>query len=241
MKGFLVASAGHAIAVSIALCIAWSGSSSAATLGTFHYDYDVSWGGIGVGTLSLSLGPWPGHPGCYRYATKTSPNAIVKLLYGAPSETSFFCLRHGRIQSQRFISELPGRPAQSYTLNFDWKKSTVTDNKGRTRTVPTNAVDSLSIQQAVRLWILRDSGISSGDMARFTLVDDKHLTRYKLQFDGKRTIKTPAGRFATLYVRRIDSAGKVARFWLAPAREEMPVKSMVRDKGRPAVTLLLAR
>lgn len=231
----------YVIALPVLLCIAWASSSSAAVLGAFRYHYDVTWGGIGIGTLSLSLGPWAGHSGCYRYATRTSPNAIVKLFYGSPSETSFFCVKHGRIRPERFISKLPGHPSQSFTLDFDWIKGIVVDNKGRIRKIPANAVDSLSIQQAVRLWLLRDPRVSSGEVVRFTMVDDKHLTKYKLQFDGKQTVKTPAGRFVTLFVRRIDSPGKVARFWLAPARNEMPVKSMVKDKGRPAVTLVLAR
>lgn len=230
-----------AVSLSLVLCLAWPGLTSAAVLGTFRYSYAVSWAGIGIGTLSLSLGPWSGHPGCYRYATKTFPNSIVRLLYGSPSETSLFCVVHGQIQSERFVSKLPGRPGQSYTLEFNWKRGVVTNNKGISRKIPADAVDSLAIQQAVRLWILRNREVSQGDIARFTMVDDKHLTKYKLKFDGKRMIKTPAGRFATLYIRRIDNHGKVAQFWLAPARKDMPVKSMVRNGGRPSVTLLLTR
>ena len=230
-----------ALAAAFMLCVVWPDLSVAATLGTFRYHYDVSWGGISIGTLRLSLGSWPGHTDCYRYATKTYPNSIVKLLYGSPSEVSFFCVNHGRIRSKRFVSTLPGRPSQSYMLVFDWKRGVVTNNKGMMRKIPADAVDGLAIQQAVRLWMLRHSGVRSGEVAHFTMVDDKHLTKYKLQFDGKRIVKTPAGRFGTLFVRRIDTPGKVARFWLAPARKDMPVKSMVRDGDRPSITLVLAR
>lgn len=230
------------LAAAFMLCVACPELSVAATLGTFRYNYDVSWGGISIGDLRLSLGPWPGHTDCYRYATKTYPNSIVKLLYGSPSEVSLFCVNHdGQIRSKRFVSTLPGRPNQSYTLVFNWKSGVVTNNKGMTRKIPADAVDSLAIQQAVRLWMLRHSGVRSGEVARFTMVDDKHLTKYKLQFDGKRVVKTPAGRFATLFVRRVDTPGKVARFWLAPARKDMPVKSMVRDGDRPSITMVLAR
>lgn len=241
MKDLASACARLVLAAAFLLCMVWPDLSAATTLGTFHYNYDVSWGGFRIGVLRLSLGPWRGHTDCYRYATKTYPNSIVKLLYGSPSEVSLFCLDHGQIQSKRFVSTLPGRPAQSYTLEFNWKRGVVTNNKGVTRKIPADAVDGLAIQQAVRLWMLRHPGVRPGEVARFTMVDDKHLTKYKLQFEGKRVLKTPAGRFTTLLVRRIDTPRKEARFWLAPARKDMPVKSMVRNGDRPSITLVLAR
>lgn len=215
------------------------------TLPAFDYHYDVSWGSIGVGTLDLKLQPEAGHAGCYNYSTTTKPNALVAMIYGAPSQTSVFCIDNGRIRSQHFESKLPGHSDQSYTLDFDWAHHQVVDNHGKRRAIPDDAVDSLALQQAVRLWVLdhrSELGTSSQSLiARFTMVDNKHLTHYRFKFGGEQEIDTPAGHFKTLLMDRVDTPGKVGRFWLAPSRGYMPVKTETKIGGKPAVTMVLVK
>lgn len=225
------------LALLLLLCV---GTTTAANLKPFQYRYDVTWGGIGVGKLALTLESWTGHAGCFRYATTTQPSALVKMFYGAPSQTSLFCVRNGHIQSQRFVSTLPGNKTQSYTLAFDWATHTVVDGHGRTRHIPEDAVDSLALQQAVRLWVLTHSRAEAGDLAHFTMVDEKHITHYILRLGGQLTVNTPAGQFDTVLISRIGNRDKRDQFWLAPALGYMPVKTSVRDGSRPAVTMELA-
>lgn len=239
MRGFTVA---LLLAITLMFAPVWAGD-KAASLPSFDYRYDVSWGVIGVGTLDLRLQPQPGHSGCYHYSTTTDPNMLVQMVYGAPSQYSDFCLVDGQVRSQHFESKLPGDDKQSYTLDFDWAGHTVTDGNGQSRTIPDDAVDSLALQQAVRLWVLAHLPSADADAdpqtARFTMVDNKHLTHYQFRFAGHKAIDTPAGHFDTLLMERIDTPGKIGRFWLAPSRGYMPVKSETKIGGKPAVTLVL--
>lgn len=215
------------------------------TLPTFDYHYDVSWGSIGVGALDLKLQPEAGHAGCYSYTTTTKPTALVAMFYGAPSQTSVFCIYNGHIRSQHFESKLPGHSDQSYTLDFDWAHHQVIDNHGKRRDIPDDAVDSLALQQAVRLWVLDHrselKASSQPQIARFTMVDNKHLTHYQFKFGGEQEIDTPAGHFDSLLMDRVDTPGKIGRFWLAPSRGYMPVKTETKIGGKPAVTMVLAK
>lgn len=221
------------------------GAGDTVALHPFTYVYDVAWGSLGIGRLQLQLAAQPGHPDCYRYTTTTQPNAMVRLFYGAPSQRSDFCIVDGRVQSQKFVSTLPGDDAQSYRLFFDWKRHEVSDEHGKTRSIPDDAVDTLALQQAVRLWLhahpdaLSDGG--GAPTAAFTMVDNKHLTHYRFRFSGHVGVDTPAGHFDTVLMERIDSPGRVGRFWLAPTHDDMPVKSETRIGSKPAVTMVLAR
>lgn len=230
---------------SVSASAADTGATDSATLPSFNYHYNVSWGSIGVGTLDLSLKPQADHPGCYDYTTTTDPNPLVAMFYGAPSQASVFCIENGQIRSQHFESKLPGDSSQSYTLDFDWAQHQVIDNHGQHRAIPDDAVDSLALQQAVRMWILDHhvelKASSRPQIARFTMVDNKHLTHYQFKFGGEQEIDTPAGQFDTLLMDRVDTPGKVGRFWLAPSRSYMPVKTETKIGGKPAVTIILAQ
>lgn len=214
-------------------------------LPSFNYHYNVSWGAIGVGTLDLSLKPQVDHAGCYRYATTTAPNALVAMFYGAPSQSSDFCIVDDHVRSQHFVSKLPGDDKQSYTLDFDWSRHQVVDENSNRRDIPDDAVDSLALQQAVRLWVLDHraelNASTQSLIAKFTMVDNKHLTHYQFKFGGEQKIDTPAGHFDTLLMDRVDTPGKIGRFWLAPSRGYMPVKSETKIGGKPAVTMALAK
>jgi hypothetical protein len=129
-------------------------TTAATPLANLDYSYSASWGGMGVGQIEVSLRQ-EGAAGCYKYTNTSNPSALVRALYGSPNQTSLFCLKDGHIRSQHFESVLQGDDKQSYKLDFDWSKHTVTDENGQVRTIPDDAVDSFALQQAVRLWIHR--------------------------------------------------------------------------------------
>ena len=88
------------------------------------------------------------------------------------------------------------------------------DENGNRRDIPDDAVDSLALQQAVRLWILdRRAELNASTqslIAKFTMVDNKHLTHYQFKFGGEQKIDTPAGRFDTLLMDRVDTPARSA-------------------------------
>ncbi len=211
-----------------------------ATLPDLDYSYEAAWGGMGVGQVQISLRP-EGEAGCYRYTNTSNPSALVRALYGSPNQASLFCLKDGRIRSQHFESVLQGDDKQSYKLDFDWSKHTVTDGNGQVRAIPDDAIDSFALQQAVRLWVQAHAGDSTPPTAEFTMVDNKNLTHYQFRFSGHQKVDTPAGSFDTLLMERIDNPDKIGRFWLAPDRGYMPVRIETKNGGKPMVSMVLAK
>jgi hypothetical protein len=202
--------------------------------------YLVSWGGLGVGKVDVSLKPDVGAD-CYQYTTISHPTALARSLYGAPSESSQFCVKNGQIRSRHFNSVLPSDARQTYALNFDWDKHTVTDQSGQTRTIPENAVDSFALQQAVRLWVSAHANDANPPLAEFDMVDRKNLTHYQFKLTGHETVETHDGSFDALKMERVDNPKKEGLFWLAAERDYMPVKITTRSGNKPAVTLILSK
>jgi hypothetical protein len=227
-------------ALAAVLALAASAASAGETgLPAMDYTYDGDAMGMSLGEVRIALKP-DGAAGCYRYTNTSNPSGLVKLLYGSANQASQFCVEGGRIRSHHFESVLQNDSKQSYTLDFDWSKHTVTDNNGQVRNIPDDAIDSFALQQAVRLWVLAHANDASPPVAEFTMVDNKNLTHYKFRFSGHQKIDTPAGSFDTLLMERIDNPDKIGRFWLAPERGYMPVRSETKG-GKALVTLVLAK
>lgn len=213
---------------------------AAQTLPAIDVHYLVSWGGLGVGKVDVSLKPDVGAD-CYQYTTISHPTALARSLYGAPSESSQFCVKNGQIRSRHFNSVLPSDAKQTYALNFDWEKHTVTDQSGQTRMIPENAVDSFALQQAVRLWVVAHANDVNPPIAEFDMADRKNLTHYQFKLSGHEAVETHDGTFDALKMERIDNPKKEGLFWLAAERDYMPVKITTRSGNKPSVTLILSK
>lgn len=211
-----------------------------APLGELNLVYAVQYAGFSAGEADITLKP-EGEAGCYRYDTRTRPTGFVKALFGSPNQYSRFCVADGVVRSQRYESVLEDDDEQSYRLDFDYARRMVTDENGRVREIPAEAVDSFSLQQAVRLWVAKHAKDVDPPIARFTMVDRKNLTYYQLRIAGRETIRTPAGPFDTILLERIDHPDKIGRFWLAESRDWMPVRIETKSGKKPSLVLSLKR
>ena len=115
------------------------------------------------------------------------------------------------------------------------------DENGVVREIPTEAVDSFALPQAVRLWVAKHAHDAEPQVAEFTMVDRKNLTYYQLKISGRETVKTPAGKFDAILLERIDNPNKIGRFWLAAERDWMPVKIETKSGKKPSLVLSLKR
>ncbi|HEU0195953.1 MAG TPA: DUF3108 domain-containing protein [Nevskiaceae bacterium] len=208
-------------------------------LPSFDDRFSVKWNGISAGDMQVRLQAQAGQPGCYVDRATTDPNVLAKAIYGAPQQTSVFCVVDGHIQTHTYRYEVPGRSQDSYSLSFDWKHHTVTDGHGKVRTIPDDAIDSLALQQAVRLWLLKHAKDAKPPEAHFTLVDDHHLTHYRFKLAGRHIVDTPAGRFDAWLMERVDNPDKVGKYWIAPARNYLPVASETRNSSAAVLTTML--
>jgi len=186
--------------------------------------YAVTWRGMALGTAFITLKA-EGGADCYRYESLTEPSGLVRMFYGKPHETSDFCLRGGKVVPQRFAFHNPKDEDESFRLEFDVAAGKVRDQRDTLRDIPPNAQDRFGLQQAVRLWVLEHLDSEPGaETVEYAMVDDRRVKTYRFAITGRETVQVPAGRFEAILVQRIDDKKKTTRFWLAPAREYMPVK-----------------
>jgi hypothetical protein len=194
--------------------------------------YDVTWKGITLGHGTIALLPL--EDGCFRYQSTTQPMALVRWTYGSPRETSDFCVVDGAIVARHFDYVNDRRAKENYSLDFDWSGRKVKTIKGgdvRMRDLPERAYDHFLIQQAVRQWVIAHAGDAQPAPAEFTMVDDDRFKTYRFAIVGRESVDTPAGRFDTIRVERVDNPEKSSRFWVAPARGYVPVKIEHIEKG----------
>jgi hypothetical protein len=221
-------------AISIALLLITGSANAANDLMAARSDrYDVQWGSISLGVGTIRLQPMGDN--CYAYESTTDPVTLVRWTYGAPSESSQFCIVDGEVRPQRFAYQNDKRKKDNFSLEFDWKTRTVRRLSGGTlsqRELPALAYDRFVIREAVRLWVMRlpdvaakpGAGSTTRPEAEFTMVDDDRIKTYRFAVTGREQIETAAGRFDTLRVERVDDPRKSYRYWLAPARGYVPVK-----------------
>ena len=200
--------------------------------------YAVTWRGMGLGNAIITLKP-RGDADCYRYESLTEPSGLVRMFYGKPRETSDFCLRNGKLVPQRFEFKSP--KDDSFTLEFDARAGKVRGGDKGERDLPANAQDRFAIQQAVRLWVLENLRSEPGAVeAEFAMVDDRRIKKYRFAITGREPVEVPAGRFeGAVLVQRVDDPKKSTRFWLAPARDYMPVKVEQVKQGTVELRMVL--
>jgi hypothetical protein len=202
--------------------------------------YSVTYTGIGLGRATIQLTRMDGG-NCYRYESITDPIWLVVMLYGAPHETSEFCIVNGKVVAKRFEFVNPKREQDSFRLEFDPARHTVRGfPRGDVREVPPDAQDRFGLQQAVRLWVLKHLDDKDPGTVEFPTVDDTRVARYTFAIKGRETVDTPAGTFDTVRVERIDDPKKTMKFWLAPERDYMPVKVHIKGKVEIHMALLPA-
>ncbi|MGH8444725.1 MAG: DUF3108 domain-containing protein [Solimonas sp.] len=201
--------------------------------------YSVEWGSIslGEGTISLkSKGD-----GCYDYESTTDPIAVVRWTYGAPHESSEFCVQDHLVRPRRFAYANDKRSDDNFSLDFDPRTQRAKMIRGGNVVeikVPDPAYDRFSIREAVRLWAAENAD-QIGAEKDFAFVDEDKLRNYRFAIQARETVQTPAGSFETLRVARIDNPKKSYRYWLAPSRNFVPVKIEHINKGKVELRMAL--
>jgi hypothetical protein len=229
------------LAASVPVAFAAADAAPVTPLTAYVAVYSVAWGGNTLGEGSISLAPQM-DKGCYRYESQTRPIAPVRWFYGAPRETSLFCIRDGELRVQRFEYFNDKRKKDNFTLDFDWNTNQVRMLKGgelSQRALPGLAYDRFAMQQAVRLWAVAQVGKQDVPPADFVMVEDDRIVTYRFAIAGTETVETPAGRFEALRVERVDSPHKTMRSWLAPSRDYLPVKIERIEDGEVKLRMLL--
>lgn len=204
--------------------------------------YDVEWSGITLGEGTITLAP-AAEKDCYRYESTTDPVGLVRLLYGAPYELSLFCVRDGVIRTSHYEFSLKKGSDKNFTMDFDWaqrKVKTLQEGNLSVREVPDDGYDRFVLREVVRQWVQRHADtFKVGDELKFRMMDDDSTNDYRFVYQGRETIKTPAGEFETLRVDRVNDPNRVLRAWLAPARDYTIVELEQHRNGKVDLRLVL--
>ena len=208
-------------------------------LGEFSATYAAAWNGMGLGKIEVRLEKTS--PNCFEYSSKTKPIGLVKLFYGKPEEVSEFCVRNGEVVPKKFRYEAK---KDSFSLDFNWKLNKVFGGIGvGERDLPADAQDRFGLQQAVRYWLIKRVNdrvpVRAGDEYAFSLVDDDRIKNYKLEVTGYETVTVPEGSFDAIRLERTDDPNRIARFWVAAARDYMPVKVETGKDGKVQLSMEL--
>lgn len=203
--------------------------------------YSVAWSGVELGEGRISLKPRGN--GCFDYVSQTTPVALVRWSYGTPRESSQFCVKDGVIQPQRFEFNTGGNSKDNFTLDFsaDGRRIKRLQNGTVTELAVTPPVyDRFVVREAIRIWAIRHAE-QIGAEQDFSVVETGEPKTYRYAIKAREAIDTPAGRFETLRVERIDNKNKVQRYWLAPSRHYAVVRVEHLYKGKNQLSMNLQR
>lgn len=203
--------------------------------------YSVSWGGTSLGDGTITLAAQP-EKDCYRFESRTQPVAPVRWFYGAPRETSVFCMENGVITPRHFEYHNDKREKDNFSLDFDAQGRRVKLLKGgelSQRELPAPGYDRFLVQQVVRLWVASHAGQAEPEPLDLVMVEDDRTAAYRFAITGRETVEVPAGRFETVRVERIDNPRKTMRSWLVPERDYLPAKIERIEDGKVKLRMLL--
>ena len=194
---------------------------------------------LGSGTVSLERGE---RDNCFVYSYTAKPSWVLRWITGSITESSRFCAdANGRLEPEEYRYHRSGVGAkdENYILSFDPATRTVTDQDGHQRDYPPGAVDRLLVQiEALRLI----EGLTIPPSERrlsVTQVEDDRIKTYTLGVVGSEEIKTPAGRFETILIERLNDPKKTTRFWVAPALDGRIVKVEQSKNDEPVIGIEL--
>lgn len=228
----------HGLAGAVLLVgVLFSSIAGAAVTDPFTAHFKVNRGSIGLGTTTFSLARAQ-TADCYVYSGRANPNALVRVFIGDVSDESRFCIEDDALRPSRFSHHMQGDAEDSYTLDYDWDTRQVVyrSEAGRQETMALGeqGLDPLSIQIAARRWVAAAADPDNLGTADFTLVDEDETKTYTLRARNGGTIDTPAGRYDTLLVERVDDDKRHLRFWLARNADWIPVR-VEHQKGNDGI------
>lgn len=198
----------------------------------FTATYSASYRGIEAGNLTFSL-EYNEATGRYIYETTADPSFLARLVVSraAVERSEMLIDEHGVRPLEWRFEDGNARDAKDGALTFDWQNGRVSGTIEREKIeLPTEPglQDRLSIQIYVTTALLR--GTEPGTIP---MIDDNRIKRYTYTRKGTETVDTALGELDTvIYESTREGSSRVARFWMAPKLQYLPVRAEQERKGK---------
>jgi hypothetical protein len=207
--------------------------------------YNVYRGDSQLGIGNISLKP-AGTPDCWFFSQEASPQSWLKLVSGDVLEQSNFCVVDGKIRpvAYRYSRDGVGSSKENFSLRFDWTKNQAIYQNGDVRPVTEGTLDRLSIQLALRDWLLSEKAATGKEPTgehEVKFADRKKVDSYRFEVRAHERVTVPAGTFDTVRLDRTDSKTRRAQFWLSPEHGYMLIKGEQQRDDDPVVKLMLSK
>jgi hypothetical protein len=207
--------------------------------------YDVYRGDTALGKGLIQLRN-AGTPGCYFYSQEAFPKSWLRWLSGDILEQSNFCVQNDAIKpvAYRYNRDGVGAGKENLSLRFDWAKHEAIDQTGQVRVLEDGMLDRLSLQLALRDWLLAErsrGGAEPTGEREVRFPDRKGIESYRFQVRAHERVETPAGSFDTVRLDRVDNPKRRAQFWLSPRHQYIVVKAEQQREDDPVLRLVLSK
>ena len=199
--------------------------------------YSLKWGNTLIGNVQRTLEKTGD---TYTFISDAKPKGLAIFLTKGIYEKSTFKVKNHKIIPISYRYEQKGKKSKTIAHEYNWAKKTLKitqPHRVDVQHINANTVDALNSQYLVML------GLSHGENT-FKIAmydDDKKARLYDLRSSGRVKLKTPAGVFDTILVRKLQSDKNKFSLWCAPSLNYLPVKITHVNKKGQTFTMALTR
>lgn len=192
--------------------------------------YSLRYGSLTVGTSTRTLEHRA--DGTYRHALHTTPKGMARLLTQVEwFEEGTFRIEQDRLQPLTFLKYRVGASkSHRHSATFDWKTMQIHYSHGPVVPLPPDTQDQGSLFYAFML-----HPPTPGSEQTIHISGGKKLNRYRYAETGSETLKTVLGTLPTRIIERrvLKKDDEEFRIWLAPTRDNLPVRIQTIKRGEP--------
>ena len=191
--------------------------------------YTLRYGGLEVGRVVKTLKRTAA--GSYEFRSHSKPLGAAKMFTSVEwFEEGEFEIHQGRVRPQSFLEYRVGadRPHR-HGARFDWKAQKINYANGTSVALPPNTQDQGSLLFAFML-----HPPTAGGEQTIQVSSGKKLRVYRYAHAGNETLKTGLGTLKTIRIERPASGQdeESFRIWLAPERNNVPVRITTQKRGQ---------
>ena len=198
-------------------------------------EYEVSLGVAELGSLKAKLSRQADH---YEVTAETYAEGMASILLGGTvREICQFTVKDGVVIPRHYRIIREGKDAFDRSVTFNWNERKVTFSSG----ADTVIYDGYIVDNCSVTFAFIAGGPTIFEERTLHIVGGKKVRRFENLDITDEQVTTPLGEFDTVRIEqvRFDKPDRKLIIWLAPERNNLPVKIVDQRKSRPDTIMLL--